>query len=366
MAGYFKVSMEAAKAIVGESDNALALAGYMTLCNYAFSHKRDVTAAGAKCIKQTLGCSHFRSKKILDSLRAMRFGTRGESGLITTTDRMKANAPIHRIEEWPGEYAYVPSLLFERNGDEPAPIARLVDISDYPGCTARDALLLLLHCYASTDYSGWFGCPSDLMASQEWRLDGYAGDDFELGYRGDVGNLSMWLVGEPEEGKGQWTAPRTVILSLFGPDLELARERFWIALRCLQESGLTVRVLTIQQKNLSYPLWIFSPEYRTHLSSHFGRIGDLAMDVHRVAGGTDVDYDNLIIRYATGETGDLGSYGTGVFFCLGSDPRPYLVIAPRLHAPTPINLDGIRESAATADELRRDLRTARRLNRDAA
>ena len=354
MSGYFKISTEAAKAIVGESDGPYALAGYITLCGYAFGGNRGITAAGAKSIRQTIGCTDFRSKKILDELRAIRFGDRGGRGLITATKRTVGPAKVHAIEEWPGAYAYMPSLLLDRSVNGNTPLSRLLESDDYDSGTLRDALLLFVHVYASTDYAGWFGCPIDLMAYQQWRTDGSAGSlDFELGYQGEVDSLSLWLIAAPDEP--EWTAPKRVMTALFGPDEQYAGERFWKALWCLMRAELMVKVLTIQTKSSNHPLWIFSPGYRDSLEKEFGPVGDLARYTQRCANRTDLDPDNYIIQEAVGA---YESQGTGLFFCVGGSPQPYLVLAPRLHAPTPINLDGITEVAETVKRLKRDIRLA--------
>lgn len=363
MAGYFKVSLNAAKAIVAESDGPHTLAGYITLCGYAFGSERDITAAGAKAIMQTLGCSDFRSKKILNELRAMRFGERGEQGLISTTKRTVGNAKVHAIESWEGEYGYLPSILLDRSVEGKSPLSRLLEVEDYNSQSQRDALLLLIYVYANTDYAEWFGCPPDLMAYQTWRTEGTVGElDHELGHMGDIGDYSVWLIANPEEEREGWFAPKRVISSLFGADEELANGLFWKALFCLKDSNLLVEVLSIQSGKWKYPLWVFSPSYREHLSAQFGEVGDMARHCHRWASSAGLDPDNYVIIEAMEREG--GRFGTGMYFCVGANPKPFLVLAPRLHAPTPVNLDGIRAAAEMVRDLSRDMKVAIREERE--
>lgn len=357
MAGYFKVSLEAGKAIADQSDGPHALAGYVVACSGAFDEGRWQTASGAKRIMTLLGCTDWRSKKIMDELRSYRFGERGERGLLTPTGRTvgRAKATVYRIEEWPGEMAYLPSILVEAETPSGTPISRLVNSTDHQGATLKDALLLLLYIYANTDYADWFGCPPDVMATMKWRTDGMH-HDFELGHVGDIGDYSVWLIAQPLGDDAMWNTPSRVITKLYGSDLEAAKARFWAAMFCLRHLDLVVDVLAVKSKNWSYPLWIFSPAYRQALEAEFGHVGDLGDQIHRSAGNAGFDPDNYIIQAAT--SGDLDEAGTGIFFCVGASVSPMTVLAPRLHAPTPTNLDGIRAAAEVTAEISRDLRLA--------
>lgn len=358
MAGYFKVSMDAARAIVGDSDGPELLAGYVTVCGYAFGNDRGVTAAGAKSIRQTTGCTDFRSKRIMNELRSLRYGERGENGLLVTTNGRVKNAAIYRLAAWDGVYSYLPSLLLERHPQHGSPLSRLL-AHDEDRAVIRDALLLLLHIYASTDYAEWFGCPPDTMTYQEWRHEGYGGDDFELGMQGTVAGLTLWLVAENEDDT--WRTPLTVMTSLFGADEEVAKARFWPAWWCLRKSGLTVPVIAVHAGGRAYPLWVYSAAYRESLREH-GIVPDLAKEAQLAACDSGLDPDNLVIRYAVDE---LERAGSGLFYCFGVKPTVRTVIAPRLHAPTPVNLDGLTEAATVTKDIWRRIRAARRAERAA-
>ena len=215
----------------------------------------------------------------------------------------------------------------------------------------RDALFLLLHVYCSTDYADWFGCPTDLMAYQQWRTEGSAGEgDWELGFQEKLGDFDIWMIASPEHDQ-RWSASLKLMHSLFGAEGVDGSQRFWPAFFCLRNLGLLVQVLCIRTGNVGYPLWIFSESYREALEKAFGPVGNLGKALQRVAERCYLDPDNNIIREAIEADGD----GTGIFFCYGASPRPYLVVAPRLHAPTPINLDGITEVATHNAEVTREL-----------
>jgi hypothetical protein len=356
MSSYFSVSIDAAKAIVNQTDGPHVLAGYIVACSGAFDDGRWQTATGANRIKKKLGCTDFRSKKIMKELNAFRFG---DLGLLAPTKRRvgPSKAVVYRIHEWPGEFAYVPSLLVDAQTHTGSPISRLVSAAgEHESGTQRDALLLLLYVYANTDYAGWFGCPPDLMATMKWKKDGHR-HEFELGHVGSIGAHDIWLIAEHDGEDQSWAVPTRVIETLFGNSQEVAKGRFWAAFRCLRQLDLLVDVLAIQTTSWSYPLWIFSAAYRDAMRAEFGQLGDLGAEIHKYAGAAGLDPDNYIIQLAT-DYDATDRQGTGIFFCVGAGVTPYLVLAPRLHAPTPTNLDGIREVAALASEIVRDLRLA--------
>ncbi|WP_198526488.1 hypothetical protein [Xanthomonas sp. SHU 166] len=359
MSGYFKVSMQAAKAIAEVSDGPDLLAGYMTLSAYAYGPKRELTAAGAKSIRLTTGCSDFRSKKVLKRLLSFDVDHELPQGLIAATGRKKANADEYRIERWDGEFAYLPSLLIERHPDYGSHLGQLMQL-DQPESAIKDAILVLLHVYTATDYARWFGCPPDTMPYKEWDQSGYAGQDFELGYQGDVGALQLWLVAE-REGE-PWRVPIRVVAGLFGNDSEASIGRFWKAWECLIQAGCLVTVLSVQSGDRAYPLWVYSKAYRESLAESHGIVSDLGREAQLAACASGLDPDNLVIRYAVDEMGGVGS---GLFYCFGKSPKVRTIVAPRLHAPTPINLDGLREASAVTRNISREIRAARRADREA-
>lgn len=356
MAGYFKVSMEAAIRISEASEGPELLAGYVTVCGYSFGEKRTKTAAGAKAIRLTTGCTDFRSKRIMNELRTLRFA---DKGLLSLTSNKVGNAAISKVEQWDGVHAYIPSLLLERHPEHGAALAKLFQDEVSNRATLRDALLLLLHVYSCVDYAEWFGCPPDAMAYQSWRKEGFGGNDFELGYQGDVANLPLWLVGEPTDGT--WTAPKAAMALLFGDDEQSASNRFWAALWCLKRLSLVIPVVSVQTGGRAYPLWVYNVAYRDSLRE-LGVVPDLGTETQRAANDSGLDPDNYLIRYAIDE---MDRSGTGLFYCVGSNPVVRTVVLPRLHAPTPVNLDGIEEAAVVTRNLWREVRAARRQERTA-
>ncbi len=353
MAGYFKVSMDAARAIVEVSECPRLLAGYITLCAYAFGDGRAITAAGAKSIRQTIGCTDHRSKRILADLCARRFGERADKGLIHPTSDQKRNARIYRIERWDGEDAYLPALLVERLPNEGSTLERLLTTEGRDQETIRDALLLLLHIYATVDYAEWFGCPPDLMVCKSWQQDGTAGDDFQLGLQGQIGSFPLSLVAESES----WSMPAGLAASLYSGCEGAATARLWQAVDCLKKTGLIVAVASVQTSGRAYPLWVYNASYRDSLR-RFGIVPDLAKEMHRAAGDSGVDDCNMVMRYAVNE---MEGAGSGLFYCAGNHPTVRTVIAPRLHAPTPINLDDLRDAAETTTQLWEQVNKARRI-----
>jgi hypothetical protein len=356
MAGYFKVSMNAAKEIVALSDGPELLAGYITLCGFAYGPRREITRAGAKAIRQRAGYTDHRSKRVLRELQAHRFGANGDQGLVTSTGLKGGNAAIYSIDNWGGEYAYLPSLLLDMDPEYGTTLAKIVQDENLEREILRDALLLLLHVYATVDYAEWFGCPPDRMAHQDWKDEGTAGDDFGLGLQGYVADVALSLVGEPDS----WFVSPSIMQELYG-DGEAGKARFWLALWGLVDLHVVVPVVSVQSRGRAYPLWIYNVAYRDSLRAH-GIVPDLGREMQLAACASGLDPDNYVIRYAIDE---LDRKGSGLFFCAGDAPKVRTVLAPRLHAPTPINLDGMEEAARTTRSVQRQIRAARRVDKAA-
>lgn len=349
--GYFRVSMDAARAIVHESDDPNLLAAYVTVCGYAYGKDRRITAAGAKAIQQGAGTTDYRSKLLLADMMALCFGDRT---LLKPTPLYEGNALIRYIEQWDGADAYLPSLLIKKTGDKPSMLANLAGAHRFDPEVRRDALLLLLHAYAVVSYGEWFGCPPEELAYQEFRLEGEVAD-FTLGHHGDMGGVNLWLAGAMDA----WRAWPRVIKSLFGEEGE---ERFWPALWCLRDLGLLVTVVSVQvHDGRAYPLWVGNPGYREALGGN-GVVANLAMLIHNAAAATGYDPDSRVMRYAIE---DLDRQGSDLYFCV-SKKKPIVrgVLVPRFHAPTPVNLDGLKEAAITTSEIKRAITKARGLASD--
>lgn len=367
MAGYFKVPLAAARAIVDASETPDLLAAYLVLRRFAFppsraeAAPRNLTAAGAKAIRLATGVTDFRSKRLMDDLRSLRFGDRGQHGLIEPTGRNKGNAPLYKLPAWDGPDAYLPALLLDAHPTQGTAVHRILDSEATPE-VQRDALYLLLHLYATTDYAGWMGAPHDLFAYQAWERDGARGEmDFELGYAGQAGPLKVWLVALPKDD--EWTMPYRLVENLFGSATDENKERFWPALWLLLNSGLVCKVAVVANGRETYPLWAFGPSFRDALAER-GIHGDLAAQIQLLACQVGFDPDNYLIREATGE--DRGSGGTGLFFCIGNNPVVRTLLVPRLHAPTAVNNDGLDEVAKITASLRRRINAQRSAARWAA
>jgi hypothetical protein len=90
----------------------------------------------------------------------------------------------------------------------------------------------------------------------------------------------------------------------------------------------------------------------------YGVVPNLAMLIHNAACATGHDPDNLVMRYAVE---DMERQGSDLYFCVAKK-KPIVrgVLAPRLHAPTPINLEGLEEAGGATVEIKRAVAKARR------
>ena len=350
--GYFRVPLGAAHQLVAESDGPELLAGYITLCSYAYPRTREFTAAGAKSIKKATGVTQWRSLRIMDELRALRFGTNGDKFFIEPTGAKKKNADEYRLHDWGEPHAYVPQLMVD------AGLSRFLDAGEGDVLLRRDALLALLCLYANTDYADYMGAPIDRFPYQVWDTAGERRDgEFELGMVESVGRHQVWLVGPPDSPEGStWTCPSSVTMQMFGAEGPEYTARMWSGLWFLLNTGLVCKVAIVEHDHGRYPLWYFNGRLRESLAQQFGISTDLARHFQNLASRGQLDADNQVVRDAVDTS---GGDGTGLFFCVRAGQkvpfRVYTVLAPMWHAPTPQNLDGLEEVARVTNAVLGDI-----------
>lgn len=351
---YFRVQMDAARAIVDSSDGPELLAGYMVLNRFAMPPKYGFTAAGARVIRDSAGISDCRAKFVLRNLLALRFGDHGERFLVEDTGKMMRNARKYEIGQWGGLVSYLPDLMVQGN---PTPLSRIVRADAAPE-VRRDALLMLLHIHATVDYAEWLGVDPSEFIYKQWKLEGdveIGNDIFELGYMGEDGGLHYWLAQEDPDAT-RFTFARNAEC-LFGGS---AMDRFWNAHDLLRAQGLLCCVAIVCTGGSTYPLWVFSPAYRDALKQS-GVRADLARLIQNSASRVGLDPDNRLIANAAGPGRD--DWGTGLFFVVtktGKAPAIKTVYAPLFHAPSPLNLAGLAEIAERAEDWTRRLDSNRR------
>lgn len=336
---YFKVPMAAASAIVEASYDVNLLAGYAVLCRFAIPKEYVRTAAGAKIIRKATGITDYQSKRVLHDLLALRFGDRGEQFLIEPTGGMVKNAREYAFGQWGGMVSYLPDLLVQGT---PAPLARIVAANASPEVRC-DALLLLLHTYANVDYAGWFGVDPEAFVYRRWVHEGsttVGRVDLDLGYYGHAGGLDFWLM--RDAGEGLQLGRRNAAATLFGAG-NAADKRIRAAFSLLLDQGMLCRVAMVETGGATYPLWVSSRAYREGLRRE-GITPDLGRFMYNAADRARLDPDNIIISEAVRCDRDVD--GTGLFFvATKADDVPIVrtVFAPVVHAPTPMNLEGLRE-----------------------
>lgn len=331
--------MAAARSLVDSSEGPELLGGYMTLHRWAQPETQYTTAAaGAKSIRRCTGVTDHRSKRVLRELLSLRYGERGDLFFIEPTGRMVKHAQQYRFGTWLGDTAYVPDLLIQ--GDDP-PLIRLCQADESPEIR-RDALLMLLHTYAQVDYGEFMGVDPALFAYQDLISEGSIplGDsEIDLGYAGEHNGLNFWLIAEDPNGRPVSTPG--IAAKLYG-QVDDAVSRFWAAHALLLQIGMLSRVLLVEGRE-PWPLWVGSPAYREGIiGSHVD--GDLAHSIYQAVDRARIDSDNAIIQQAIAEKKRKG--GTGTYFVVTTTPDTPVVktiYCPTFHAPTPNNLDGLKE-----------------------
>jgi hypothetical protein len=336
---YFKVPMAAATAIAEASCDVDLMAGYAVLCRFATPKEYTRTAAGAKAIRKALGLSDYMSKQVLTDLLALRFGGRGERFLIEPTGFMVKNAREYAFGRWDGMVSYLPDLLVQ---GAPAPLARIAGAHAAPE-VRRDALLLFFHVCANVDYARWFGVDPESFVYCRWSREGTGsadGIDLDLGHYGEVDGLDFWLM--RDAGDGLQLGKRNVAAVLFGGD-DAGVKRFQAAFTLLLEQGMLCRVAIVEAGGSTYPLWVFSDAYREGLR-RCGITADLGHSTYNAADRAGLDPNHLIVTAAFSSGRE--AKGTGLFFVVtkrGELPTVRTVFAPTVHAPSPMNLEGLRE-----------------------
>ena len=338
MTGYFKVSMEAAKRLAGEKDGDQLLMAWLVLCHYAYGPQRELTAAGAKSIRASLGVSHHRSKILMTRMLTLCDPATGEASLLVPTGQKKINAEERRILAWPGDDIYLPALLLESDGEGSNLLQRLHQLR-IPAKRRADALLVLLHAYAVVDVGNWFACPPDRFVHHLFQHEGYyepAGLD--VGCAGTEGQHTFWLVADLGEagrcGTGAWME------DLFQTSAAVAAARFEQAFSVLNTLQVLVPVIVVEDGTERYLLWVCSPAMRQRLTDGHGIVTDLARLFQNEAARLGYDSSGSVIQYAVE---DCAGAGSGLYFCLGTSPVVRKLYLPRLLAPTPDNQDGLQD-----------------------
>lgn len=93
-----------------------------------------------------------------------------------------------------------------------------------------------------------------------------------------------------------------------------------------------VRLVSVQTRRSTYPLWIHSPNLRQRLHDDHDIVTGLGRRLHLAACAAWMDSDNAVMRYGVEQSGPRGSR---LFYCLGNAPVVCSLAMPRLYAPTP-------------------------------
>lgn len=278
------------------------------------------TAAGARAISKATKVSSERAKKVLrnlltppESLSAQPF--------IVATEAKQALAPVYKFTPWEGPIAYLPAALWDGEGG-----GALTKVLDAPAPTSvrLTAMCLLVELYARMDYD-WLAVPPDRFMHQRLRVRACA-PAFRKGY-------TFWLA----EASNTWEIAPGICKELTG--YEAPSPLLLAAFGLLLNLGLICRVMVVDTKEFRYPLYV---HYRAAAASlnERGILTDLTRRFLRAA-VRDGDITAREVNAAAGK-----KPGTGLYHCLSqSTPTVYVLLAPCLHAPTPMNLSGMEEVA---------------------
>jgi hypothetical protein len=340
--GYFRVSLQAARAIAAGSSDPEVLAALVVQRRFAFGLRRELTAAGAKKIGAALGITRRRAGKKLDSLLALRTGPRGETATVYTAAEwnqltgqsvgtMRRNAPVYVFPDDEGLDAYLPAELV------PPYEARsfLAPICEQAPRLALDVVQLLLLAYAATSYGDFLGADPDAFAAHAWSTEGESAG-FRLGCFGSDQGRHYWLVREDDLPA---VAPEAVTWLAWAGKHE---QRFQSALAYCLGRGLVQRaaIVSDQGGRLLYPLTLYGDPHRALLAP-FGIKGFGARWQQQArAAGLSVAEQLADVQ--------MRGQSPGLSVCVTTDPEPpriKTVFAPGYLARTPDNLTGLELAA---------------------
>jgi len=348
-AGYFRVSLPVAAALVDATEDPEILAAWLVLRRYAFGKQRELTAAGAQSIAAALSISRYRAGGILRRLLRLRYGERESAFIMSAADwnaatghkvpPMRGNACVYVMPAPVGDCAYLPDLLIPSGGG-PSWLAGLCEGDN--AAAELDALRLLLHLHAVISCADFIGADPGAFPWTKWSTDGDH-EGFELGHAGEHRGRHYWLVAETDRNVMQWTTIKAVTGGL----TETHQARFWAALKLLMERGLLYRIAIVSDARgrLRYPLWVYGESHRARLQAQ-GICPDLARAFQRQASRARLDAPFELMSHVL--SNDIEG-GSGLFLCATATPNPPIirtVYAPTFIAPTPENMQGIQAVAA--------------------
>lgn len=350
MSGYFKVSVDAARAIAAHSLGPELLGAYLVVLRSQYGDR--LTAAGAKSIATRLGFSDYRSKLLLEKLADFR--VEGYEGpLFELTGRMRKSASVRRAAMWGEEIAYLPCLL----PDGRLKVLLSSDDVEWDEADRRDALLVLTYIYAHADYARCLGvkpselCWAELSTSPAARSTTPA-RRVKLGRISRVGNQFLWCahLRRPIDWKLADSTGKQV-LGGTGTPVRVKR-----AIDCLVAKGLLTPVIVVKVPREVFPIWISGDTYADSLGQTYGIIPDLTRHATKLAKHLGVllkdEADDLFRDHES-------RYGSGFYYALAEAEARFLVtLVPKLYAPTPRNLDGLKELAAITKRRAADIERA--------
>jgi hypothetical protein len=355
MAGYVKIPMDAVRAIHtyakkakrGPQEALELLTGYLTLrrfeCDGPARHgakqgERGFVASGARAIREADGkLSDHRSKQVLQALLKPPAAL-AEQPFILPTGCMRRNAAYYEFTAWGEELAYLPDTLWNKDARGDTALRAVLRANASPQ-RRLDALYLLVTLYARVDYD-WLGVPPDRLIYQQALSAGtyeLLHSDYSLGPRAEVGDYRLWLV--RIDSTDDWEIAADVCVELFGDPS--ASQRLLAAKELLLDLSLVCKVLVVNSAEFCYPIWV-SLEREAQSLWDQGIRTDLAERCqHRAA-----ELRDPAARAIPGELAYNPGTKTGLFYCLSADePEAYLLLMPRLHAPTPQNQSAMQAMA---------------------
>lgn len=373
---FYEVSKGAIQNVAAHSNRAAVVLAYLALKRYQQRDNRDLTTGGRPALAKVLNISHRQASRLMDELRSIAWGkSHLETALMNAyvwnevcneDDKVKlghlgGGKGSNKVMPSCGDdFIYLPNSLTEVSEQKQhSPLGQLYHLRNRE--IRLHATMLLLALYDHLDMQHFGGVDPAETIYIPWRIEGtsaWCGIEgfIQLGYLGQgPDNLYYHAVDYRADDDKSWSQHLTAtnwkfIESITGETQETTADKFWSALRALQELGLVFHAAMVfdadpladPDAEVLYPLWTFNKAEKKRLDLrgyHEGGLGVLtANKAAREYVGEHGDAIHAIYEDSS-ERSDLKQNPTGWFVAAADSPDATVlgIMRPRF---IPNTMDG--------------------------
>jgi len=373
---FYEVSKGAIQHVAAHSNRAAVVLAYLALKRYQQRGNLNVTTGGRPALAKVLNISQRRAACLLDELRSIAWGKSHLEtammdahvwnkvcckGQLVPLGHPGAGKGSNKVMPSCGDdFIYLPNSLTEVSDQKKhSPLGQLYHLRNKE--IRLHATMLLLALYDHLDMQQFGGVDPAETIYVPWRNEGKAAwggieDYMQLGCLGQgPDNLYYLAVDYRADDDKSWSQHLTAtnwkfIESITGETKETTAEKFWSALRALQELGLVFHAamvfdsdpLTDPDAEVLYPLWTFNKAEKARLDArgcHEGGLGILTAK-KAARGCVGIHGDAMQVIYESNcDESDMKQHPTGWFIAAADTPDAKVlgIMRPRF---IPNTMDG--------------------------